>query len=276
MTTCSQVSVWLWMTLMTMTKRGTVKARTGMRTQDPRLAQHRDLGSAFTELAAKGRRKARLLSARDALQSDPSSQKRGRTMAPSGGRLGAEAPSSQSRRHERKHLHPYNNDVLDVVQLQVSQEDAQSLLQFATCTISGYIAMNYDQTGYIDYTGEKFVDLASDLSANLEYNIKIIKNLLDITMTRKILRGAGNVAVLCALSGNNSLQFHEAAAVLLGVQTAAPQFAIGRHKAQKNQEIPHIAKKDERDDSEAKRKCDLGNSGIIKPRGRRQSARCVR
>ena len=67
-----------------------------------------------------------------------------------------------------------------------------------------------------------------------------------------------------------------AAAVLLGVQTAAPQFAIGRHKAQKNQEIPHIAKKDERDDSEAKRKCDLGNSGIIKPRGRRQSARCVR
>ena len=67
-----------------------------------------------------------------------------------------------------------------------------------------------------------------------------------------------------------------AAAVLLGVQTAAPQFAIGRHKAQKSQEIPHIAKKDERDDSEAKRKCDLGNSGIIKPRGRRQSARCVR
>merc|ERR1712218_502155 len=105
------------MMMVMMMKRGTVKARTGMRTQDPRLAQHCDLGSAFTELAAKGRRKARLLSARDAIQSDPSSQKRGWTMAPSGGRLGAEAPSSQSRRHERKHLHPYYNDVLDAVQL---------------------------------------------------------------------------------------------------------------------------------------------------------------
>ena len=49
----------------------------------------------------------------------------------------------------------------------------------------------------------------------------------------------------------------------MGVQTAAPQFAIGRHKAQKSQEIPYITKKDERDNSEAKRKCDLGNSGII-------------
>ena len=44
-------------------KRGAVKARTGMRTQDPRLAQHRDLGSAFTELAAKDRTKERLVSA---------------------------------------------------------------------------------------------------------------------------------------------------------------------------------------------------------------------
>ena len=92
------LSLVLMMTMKTMIKRGAVKARTGMRTQDPRLAQHCDLGSAFTELAAKGRRKARLLSARDALQSDPSSQKRGRTMAPSGGRLGAKAPSRQSRR----------------------------------------------------------------------------------------------------------------------------------------------------------------------------------
>ena len=114
----------MMMTLITK-RRGEMKARTGMRTQDPRLAQHCDLGSAFTELAAKGRRKARLLSARDALQSDPSSQKRGRAMAPSGGHLGAEAPSSQSRRHERKPLHPYYNDVLDAVQLQVSQRDAQ-------------------------------------------------------------------------------------------------------------------------------------------------------
>ena len=54
-----------------------------------------------------------------------------------------------------------------------------------------------------------------------------------------------------------------AAAVLLGVQITAPQFAIGRHKTQKSPEIPHIAKKDERDDSKGKRKCGLGNSGII-------------
>ena len=49
--------------IKTMMKRGAVKARTGMRTQDPRLAQHRDLGSAFTELAAKDRTKERLVSA---------------------------------------------------------------------------------------------------------------------------------------------------------------------------------------------------------------------
>ena len=51
------------MTIKTMMKRGAVKARTGMRTQDPRLAQHCDLGSAFTELAAKDRTKERLVSA---------------------------------------------------------------------------------------------------------------------------------------------------------------------------------------------------------------------
>ena len=50
------------MTLMT-TMRGLVKTREWMRTQDPRLAQHRDLGSAFTELAAKDRTKERLVSA---------------------------------------------------------------------------------------------------------------------------------------------------------------------------------------------------------------------
>ena len=51
------------MTTKTMMKRGAVKARTGMRTQDPRLAQHCDLGSAFTELAATDRTKERLVSA---------------------------------------------------------------------------------------------------------------------------------------------------------------------------------------------------------------------
>ena len=174
--------------------RGAVKARTGMRTQDPRLAQHCDLGSAFTELAAKGRRKARLLSARDALQSDPSSQKRGRTMAPSGGRLGAAAPSSQSRRHERKHLHPYNNDVLDVVQLQVSQVEAQSLLRLPPAPSRGMRPYNDHQTAHIDYTGEKLVSPASGLPANLNKIKIIMKNLL--ANTRKIL-GSGRSVALC-------------------------------------------------------------------------------
>ena len=40
-------------------------------------------------------------------------------MAPSGGRLGAKAPSSQSRRFMRKPLCPYYNDVLDAVQPRV-------------------------------------------------------------------------------------------------------------------------------------------------------------
>ena len=68
------LSLVLMMTMKTMIKRGAVKARTGMRTQDPRLAQHCDLGSAFTELAAKGRRKARLLSARDVKAAEPEHQ----------------------------------------------------------------------------------------------------------------------------------------------------------------------------------------------------------
>ena len=46
MTTCSQVSVWLWMTLMTTTKRGAAEIRERMRTQDPRFAPS-------TKLAAK-------------------------------------------------------------------------------------------------------------------------------------------------------------------------------------------------------------------------------
>ena len=136
--------------------------------------------------------------------------------------------------------------------------------------------MNYDQTGYIDYTGEKFVDLASDLSANLEYNIKIIKNLLDITMTRKILRGAGNVAVLCALSGNNSLQFHEAAAVLLGVQTAAPQFAIGRHKTQRRARRSLTSpRRTSRTTPRARGSAALATPASSRSRGRRLSARCA-
>ena len=117
-----------------------------------------------------------------------------------------------------------------------------------------YIAINNDQTGYIDYTGKKTVDLASDLPAILEYNIKIIKNLLDIAMTRKILRGAGNVAVLCALSGNNSLQFHEGGSCALWRAAAATQFAIGRLKTKKEgREVPESAT-DVRDSLEVEKK----------------------
>ena len=89
-------------------------------------------------------------------------------MAPSGGRLGAKAPSSQSRRFTRKPLCPYYNDVLDAVQPRVEAKfHAQSLLQFATCTILGYIAIHNDQTEYIDYTGEEHDYPTSGLTVNL-------------------------------------------------------------------------------------------------------------
>ena len=101
-------------------------------------------------------------------------------MAPSGGRLGAEAPSSQSRRFRRKPLCPYYNDVLDAVQPRVEAKfHAQSLLQFATCTILGYIAIHNDQTEYIDYTGEGHDYPTSGLTANLN---KISKTKLFIVM----------------------------------------------------------------------------------------------
>ena len=124
---------------------------------------------------------------------------------------------------------------------------------------------SHHQTEYIDYTGEKLGNPAYDLPANLYNNNQIVKNLLDIAMTRKILRGAGNVAVLCALSGNNSLQqFHEGGSCALG---SADSSTSVRHRSaqdpEKSQKIPHIAKKDERDDSKGKRKCGLGNSDII-------------
>ena len=107
------------MTLMTMTKRGKVKARTGMRTQDPRLAQHCDLGSAFTELAAKGRRKARLLSARDALQSDPQSPEERKDDGALRRNTESQGPQQPVEADKRKPLSPYYNDVLDAVQPRV-------------------------------------------------------------------------------------------------------------------------------------------------------------
>merc|ERR1711884_1028564 len=74
----------------------------------------------------------------------------------------------QSRRFRRKPLCPYYNDVLDAVQPRVEAKfHAQSLLQFATCTILGYIAIHNDQTEYIDYTGEEHDYPTSGLTANL-------------------------------------------------------------------------------------------------------------
>ena len=107
--------------IKTKMKRGSVETRARMRTQDPRLAPSPSLRPRTD--GRSGFSPPGMLSSQD-----PCSQKRGRVMAPSGGRLGAEAPSSQSRWFRRKPLCPYNNDVLDAVQLQVSQEDAQSLL----------------------------------------------------------------------------------------------------------------------------------------------------
>ena len=54
-----------------------------------------------------------------------------------------------------------------------------SLLQFATCTILGYIAIHNDQTEYIDYTGEEHDYPTSGLTANLN---KISKTKLFIVM----------------------------------------------------------------------------------------------
>ena len=95
--------------IKTKMKRGSVETRTRMRTQDPRLAP------SPSSRPRTGRRSG--FSPPGMLSSqDPCSQKRGRVMAPSGGRLGAKAPSSQSRWFTRKPLCPYNNDVLDAVQ----------------------------------------------------------------------------------------------------------------------------------------------------------------
>ena len=91
---------------------------------------------------------------------------------------------------------------------------------------------SHHQAEYIDYTGEKLGNPAYDLPANLYNNNQIVKNLLNITKYRKILRGGANVAALCVRfrHNNNALSITRAA-VFRGMQPAAPQFAIGRRKA---------------------------------------------
>merc|ERR1712218_716386 len=159
------------MMMVMMMKRGTVKARTGMRTQDPRLAQHCDLGSAFTELAAKGRRKARLLSARDALQSDPSSRREeGRWRPPED--AWEPRPPAASRGGTRGST---STPTTTTCWTRYSSRLAKEMLKFtpviATCNIPGYTTIHNDQTAYIDYTGEERDYLTSGLAVNLYYEM---------------------------------------------------------------------------------------------------------
>ena len=96
---------------------------------------------------------------------------------------------------------------------------------------------SHHQAEYIDYTGEKLGNPAYDLPANLYNNNQIVKNLLDITKSRKILRGGANIAALCVrFRHNNNPLFTTSAAVLWTVQQLTPQFAIGRRKAPSRQE----------------------------------------
>ena len=106
---------------------------------------------------------------------------------------------------------------------------------FATCNIPGYTTIHNDQTAYIDYTGEERDYPTSDLAVNLNYEMKNLKNPLTIAMTRMILRGGGSVAVLCALSGNNSLQFHEGGSCALG---SADSSTSVRHRSAQGPEEP--------------------------------------
>ena len=80
----------------------------------------------------------------------------------------SQGPQQPVEADKRKPLSPYYNDVLDAVQPRVEAKfHAQSLLQFATCTILGYTTIHNDQTAYIDYTGEEHDYPTSGLTVNL-------------------------------------------------------------------------------------------------------------
>ena len=104
----------------------------------------------------------------------------------------------------------------------------------------------------LDYTGEKYDHLPPGRAANLS-KIMFVKNLL--ANTRKVLRRGANVAVLCVrFRLHNNLQFHEGGSCALWRAAAAPQFAIGRLKTQKEgQEVPEITT-DVRDSPEVEKK----------------------
>ena len=149
-----------WM-LMTTMKRGSAEIRERMRTQDPRFAPS-------TELAAKDDGKLafsppRMLSSKAPLFPEerkgrwrpPEEHREPRPPAACRGGL-EEAPQPLLQRRVGRGTASGR-----------SQEDAQSLLQLATCTILGYIAIHNDQTEYIDYTGEEHDCPTSGLTANL-------------------------------------------------------------------------------------------------------------
>ena len=188
MTTCSQVSVWLWMTLMTTTKRGAVEIRERMRTQDPHFAPS-------AKLAAKddGRlafSPPRMLSGQAPLFPE---ERKGRWRPPEEHR--EPRPPAASRGGSRgSPSAPRTRRVGRGTASGRSQEDAQFTPAFATCTIPGVYTTGDHQTGMLDYTGQKYDPLPAGLAVNLN-NIKVVmKNLL--ANTRKIL-GSGRSVALC-------------------------------------------------------------------------------
>ena len=114
------------MTIKTMMKRGAVKARTGMRTQDPRLAQHRS-GLCLHQARGQGTEGRNGFSPPRMLSSQTHcSQKRGMGDGALRRNTESQGPQQPVEADKRKPLSPYYNDVLDAVQPRViSQEDAQ-------------------------------------------------------------------------------------------------------------------------------------------------------
>ena len=133
----------MMMTLMTK-RRGEMKARTGMRTQDPRLAQHCTWTWALPSSSSRPRTEGRsgFSSPRMLSSQTHCSQKRGMGDGAIRRNTESQGPQQPVEADKRKPLSPYYNDVLDAVQPRVeAKKMLSSLLQFATCTILGYAAI---------------------------------------------------------------------------------------------------------------------------------------
>ena len=221
----------------------------------PRPALHEDLGSAFTKLAAKGKEGPDFSSPRE-IPFEQSWGMMGAVKIPFKHRLGddgalrrnTESRGPQQPAERDPAIPRLQHGQLDAVQPRVGAIDAHVrscachlhhpgvYLQIAAIAVSlprrRSGVRSHHQTEYIDYTGEKLGNPAYDLPANLYNNNQIVKNLLDITKSRKILRGGANIAALCVrFRHNNNPLFTTSAAVLWSVQQLTPQFAIGRRKA---------------------------------------------